>query len=180
MARWGWWPEEAFYGTEAWVHLDLRLSICIWLPLPMQKFTLRAGGSGTRQEGAQDLKGSGKDGPCRHCSRSHHFPSCTTGKGPSLRPAAGTRPAPLGPVERAPPPHTPHRLVSLRELGTPGTRSHDPGSIFHTLSRCSYWTVPRPPPRLLRPQAQSGATGLARWAGGAVARGARPPSRRAW
>lgn len=137
----------------------------------MQKFTLQAGGSRTRQEGAQDLKGSGKDGPCRHCSRSHHFPLCTTGKGPSLRPAAGTRPAPLGPVERAPPPHTPHRLVSLRELGTPGTRSHDPGSIFHTLSRCSYWTVPRPPPRLLRPHAQSGAAGLARWAGGAVARG---------
>lgn len=81
------------------------------------------------------------------------------------------RPAPLGLVERAPPPHTPHRLVSLRELGTPGTRSHDPGSIFHTLSRCSYWTVPRPPPRLLRPHAQSGAAGLARWAGGAVARG---------
>ena len=135
--------------------------------------------AGHVRKGHRDLKGSGKEGPCRHCSRSHQFPLCTTGKGPSLRPAGGTLP-PLGPVERAPPPHTPHRLMSLRGVGTPGTRNHHAGSIFHTLSRCSYWTVPRPPRHLLRPHAQSSAVGLARRGVGAVARGARPPSRRAW
>ena len=59
----GWGPEEAPWGTEAWVHLNLRLVICIWLPLPMQKFTLRGGGGRTRQEGAQRPKGKWEGRP---------------------------------------------------------------------------------------------------------------------
>ena len=59
----GWGPEEALWGTEAWVHLNLRLVICIWLPLPMQKFTLRGGGGRTRQEGAQRPKGKWEGRP---------------------------------------------------------------------------------------------------------------------